>query len=46
LGKEVVTKYRRYLHPRYLGKKIRNFNRRWTGIDADNEPGCWRLSAV
>jgi len=28
LGKEVVTKYRRYLHPRYLGKKIRNFNRR------------------
>ena len=46
LGKEVVTKYRRYLHPRYLWKKIRNFNRRWTGIDADNEPGCWRLSAV
>ncbi|MEG4852633.1 transporter suffix domain-containing protein [Microcoleus sp. B5-D4] len=28
LGKEVVTKYRRYLHPRYLWKKIRNFNRR------------------
>jgi hypothetical protein len=28
LGKEVVTKYRRYLHPRYLWKKIRNFNHR------------------
>ena len=28
LGKEVVTKYRRYLNPRYLWKKIRNFNRR------------------
>ena len=28
LGKEVVTKYRRYLHPRYLWKKIRNFNRK------------------
>ncbi len=28
LGKEVVTKYRRYLHPRYLWKKIRNFHRR------------------
>jgi hypothetical protein len=28
LGKEVVTKYRRYLHPGYLWKKIRNFNRR------------------
>ncbi|MEG4022414.1 transporter suffix domain-containing protein [Microcoleus sp. S13C4] len=28
LGKEVVTKYRRYLHPRYLWNKIRNFNRR------------------
>ena len=28
LGKEVVTKYRRYLHPRYLWKKIRNFKRR------------------
>lgn len=28
LGKEVVTKYRGYLHPRYLWKKIRNFNRR------------------
>ncbi|MEG4504837.1 transporter suffix domain-containing protein [Microcoleus sp. F6_B4] len=28
LGKEVVTKYRRYLNPRYLWKKIRNFHRR------------------
>ncbi|MEG4318022.1 MULTISPECIES: transporter suffix domain-containing protein [unclassified Microcoleus] len=28
LGKEVVTKYRRYLNPRYLWKKIRNFNRK------------------
>jgi purine-cytosine permease-like protein len=28
LGKEVVTKYRRYLNPRYLWQKIRNFNRR------------------
>ncbi len=28
LGKEVVTKYRRYLNPRYLWKKIRSFNRR------------------
>ncbi|MEG3840330.1 transporter suffix domain-containing protein [Microcoleus sp. herbarium14] len=28
LGKEVVTKYRRYLNPRYLWNKIRNFNRR------------------
>ncbi|MGB3264140.1 MAG: transporter suffix domain-containing protein [Microcoleus sp.] len=27
LGKEVVTKYRRYLNPRYLWKKIRNFHR-------------------
>ncbi|MEG3974210.1 transporter suffix domain-containing protein [Microcoleus sp. herbarium8] len=27
LGKEVVTKYRRYLNPRYLWKKIRNFKR-------------------
>ena len=27
LGKEVVTKYRRYLHPRYLWKKIRYSNR-------------------
>ncbi len=28
LGKEVVTKYRRYLNPRYFWQKIRNFNRR------------------
>lgn len=28
LGKEVVTKYRRYLNPRYLWKKIRSLNRR------------------
>ena len=28
LGKEVVTKYRRYLNPRYLWQKIRNFNRK------------------
>ncbi|HBK97335.1 MAG TPA: hypothetical protein DD001_08335 [Microcoleaceae bacterium UBA10368] len=28
LGKEVVTKYRRYFHPRYLWQKIRNFHRR------------------
>ena len=28
LGKEVVTKYRRYLNPRYLWKKIRGLNRR------------------
>ncbi|PSB18898.1 hypothetical protein C7B69_16775 [filamentous cyanobacterium Phorm 46] len=28
LGKEVVTKYRRYLNPRYLWKKIRNFKRK------------------
>ncbi|MEG4417662.1 transporter suffix domain-containing protein [Microcoleus sp. LAD1_D5] len=28
LGKEVVTKYRRYLNPRYLWKKIKKFNRR------------------
>jgi hypothetical protein len=28
LGKEVVTKYRGYLNPRYLWKKIRSFNRR------------------
>ena len=28
LGKEVVTKYRGYLNPRYLWNKIRNFNRR------------------
>ncbi|MEG5036692.1 transporter suffix domain-containing protein [Microcoleus sp. AT3-D2] len=28
LGKGVVTKYRRYLHRRYLWKKTRNFNRR------------------
>ncbi|WP_373534533.1 transporter suffix domain-containing protein [Microcoleus sp.] len=28
LGKEVVTKYRRYLNPRYLWKKITNFKRR------------------
>lgn len=28
LGKEVVTKYRRYLHPRYLWHKIRNFKRK------------------
>ena len=28
LGKEVVTKYRRYLNPRYLWKKIINFYRR------------------
>ena len=28
LGKEVVTKYRCYLNPRYLWKKIRSLNRR------------------
>ena len=28
LGKEVVAKYRRYLHPRYLWHKIRNFKRK------------------
>lgn len=28
LGKEVVTKHRRYLNPRYLWKKLRSFNRR------------------
>ena len=28
LGKEVVTKYRRFLNPRYLWKKLRNFRRR------------------
>lgn len=28
LGKEVVTKYRSYLNPRYLWKKIRSWNRR------------------
>ncbi|MFM9267577.1 transporter suffix domain-containing protein [Tychonema sp. BBK16] len=28
LGKEVVTKYRRYLNPRYLWQKIRSLNRR------------------
>ncbi|MCY7384964.1 MAG: transporter suffix domain-containing protein [Microcoleus sp. CAN_BIN18] len=28
LGKEVVTKYRRYLSPRYLWKKIRSFKRK------------------
>ena len=28
LEKEVVTKYRRYLNPRYLWKKIRSLNRR------------------
>jgi hypothetical protein len=28
LGKQVVTKYRGYLHPRYLWKKIINFKRR------------------
>jgi hypothetical protein len=28
LGKEVVTKYRRYLNPRYLWKMWKVFNRR------------------
>lgn len=28
LGKEVVTKYRRFLNPRYLWKKLRNFTGR------------------
>ncbi|MEG4105378.1 transporter suffix domain-containing protein [Microcoleus sp. S13_C5] len=28
LGKEVVTKYRRYLHPQFLWKKLKNFKRR------------------
>lgn len=28
LGKEVVTKYRRYLNPRYLWQKFTSLNRR------------------
>lgn len=28
LGKEVVTKYRRYFHPRYLWRRWKKFHRR------------------
>lgn len=35
LGKEVVTKYRRYFHPRYLWRRWKIFHRRWTRINAD-----------